>query len=71
MKLDKDGTRKLESATNEWAFRRLAILSHGTVEATPVVKASIDDGELELVIGPRSDANVARAKKLVEEMLQK
>jgi hypothetical protein len=71
MKLDKSGTKKLQVATNDWAFRRLAILSHGKIEAAPVVKASIDDGELQLVIGPRSDAIITRAKKLVEEILHK
>jgi hypothetical protein len=71
IKLTSDGTRKLADGTRSWPFRRIAILTHGKIDSAPVVKSEITGGAIELAVGSRSDSNVARAKKLVEEMLQK
>lgn len=71
IKLTADGARKLAEGTRAWPFRRIAILTHGKIDNAPVVKSEITGGAIELAVGSRSDSNIARAKKLVEEMQQK
>lgn len=71
MRLTERGSQQLELATAEWIDRRLAIVSHGKVESAPVVRAEIKGGHLQIALGPRSDAEVARAKQLVQEILDK
>jgi hypothetical protein len=71
LKLDDAGAKKLAEGTRSWPFRRVAIMTHGKIDTAPVVKAEIQGGEIELVVGARSDAMLTRAKKLVDEMTVK
>jgi hypothetical protein len=71
IKLNDEGARKLAEGTRNWPFRRIAILTHGKIDNAPVVKAEIRGGAIELAVGQRSDANLARAQKLVADMQQK
>ncbi len=71
IKLDDAGTKKLAEGTRSWPFRRLAIMTHGKVDLAPVVKAEIQGGAIELDVGSRSDALLARAKKLEVELTAK
>jgi hypothetical protein len=71
IKLDDAGTKKLAEGTRSWPYRRVAIMTHGKIDLAPVVKAEIQGGAIELDVGARSDAILARAKKLEAELTAK
>jgi hypothetical protein len=71
LKLNDEGTKKLADGTRSWGYRRIAIMTHGKIDNVPVVKAEIRGGAIELALGTRSDAIVARAKKLEAELTAK
>jgi hypothetical protein len=71
IKLDAAGTKKLAEGTRGWPYRRVAIMTHGKIDLAPVVKAEIQGGAIELDVGARSDAILARAKKLEAELTTK
>ncbi|MEO7113238.1 MAG: hypothetical protein ABI183_22555 [Polyangiaceae bacterium] len=71
IKLDEAGAKRLAEGTRGWPYRRLAIMTHGKIDLAPVVKAEIQGGAIELDVGARSDAILARAKKIEAELTAK
>ena len=59
------GAESLETATDAWLGRRIAIMIDGHVESAPVIRSKISSGSVSITIGAGdSPTRMAEARKL-------
>lgn len=71
VKLSPEGRAKLKAATGSWTHRRLAVMADGWINSGPLLKDRIDTDTLTIGFGPRSPAEVDKARAFVSRLLGK